>query len=70
MEGYGLTEAGPVTHSNPLYGLRKVGSIGVPLPNTEAKIVDLVTGDSLPCGQIGEMVVKGTAGDARLLGRA
>lgn len=59
VEGYGLTEAGPVTHSNPLYGLRKVGSIGVPLPNTDAKIVDLLTGDDLPTGQIGEMVVKG-----------
>ncbi|MCY3797317.1 MAG: alpha/beta fold hydrolase [Chloroflexi bacterium] len=59
VEGYGLTEAGPVTHSNPLYGLRKVGSIGVPLPNTDAKIVDLLTGEDMPNGQIGEMVVKG-----------
>ena len=59
VEGYGLTEAGPVTHSNPLYGLRKVGSIGVPLPNTDAKIVDLLTSEDLPSGQIGEMVVKG-----------
>jgi long-chain acyl-CoA synthetase len=41
VEGYGLTEASPVTHANPLYGVRKVGSIGVPIPNTEAKIVDL-----------------------------
>lgn len=59
VEGYGLTEAGPVTHSNPLYGLRKVGSIGVPLPNTDAKIVDLLTGERLAIGQIGEMAVKG-----------
>ncbi len=59
VEGYGLTEAGPVTHSNPLYGLRKVGSIGVPLPNTDARIVDLVTREDLPSGQIGEMAVKG-----------
>ena len=59
VEGYGLTEAGPVTHSNPLYGLRKVGSIGVPLPNTDAKIVDLITGADLPSGQVGEMAVKG-----------
>ncbi len=59
VEGYGLTEAGPVTHSNPLYGLRKVGSIGIPLPNTDAKIVDLMTGEDLPAGQIGEMAVKG-----------
>ena len=59
VEGYGLTEAGPVTHSNPLYGLRKVGSIGVPLPNTDAKIVDLISGTELQTGQIGELVVRG-----------
>ncbi len=59
VEGYGLTEASPVTHANPLYGVRKVGSIGVPVPNTDAKIVDLATGADLPPGQIGELVVKG-----------
>ena len=59
VEGYGLTEAAPVTHANPLYGVRKVGSIGVPLPNTDAKIIDLATGNDLPPGEIGELVVKG-----------
>ncbi len=59
VEGYGLTEASPVTHANPLYGLRKPGSIGVPVPNTEAKIVDMLTGVDLPQGQIGELVVRG-----------
>lgn len=59
VEGYGLTEASPVTHANPLYGVRKPGSIGVPLPNTEAKIVDLITGAELPSGQIGELAVRG-----------
>jgi len=59
VEGYGLTEASPVTHANPLYGVRKVGSIGVPIPNTEAKIVDLVTGQDLVAGQVGELLVKG-----------
>lgn len=59
VEGYGLTEASPVTHSNPLYGLRKVGSIGIPIPNTDAKIVDLVTREDLPAGQIGELIVRG-----------
>ena len=59
VEGYGLTEAAPVTHSNPLFGLRKVGSIGIPLPNTDAKIVDLLTREDLPAGEIGEMAVKG-----------
>jgi long-chain acyl-CoA synthetase len=59
VEGYGLTEASPVTHANPLDGVRKVGSIGIPLPNTDAKIVDLLTGKDLPPGQVGELVVKG-----------
>lgn len=59
VEGYGLTESSPVTHANPLYGVRKVGSIGVPLPNTDAKIVDLATGEDLSIGQIGELVVRG-----------
>lgn len=59
VEGYGLTEASPITHANPLYGTRKVGYIGVPLPNTEAEIVDLTTGEPLPVGQIGELRVRG-----------
>ena len=59
VEGYGLTEAGPVTHANPLGGQRRSGSIGVPVPNTEAKIVDLDTGDELPPGQVGELYVRG-----------
>lgn len=58
VEGYGLTEASPVTHANPLYGMRKEG-IGIPLPDTDAKIVDLETGEDLPSGGIGELVVKG-----------
>jgi long-chain acyl-CoA synthetase len=59
VEGYGLTECSPITHANPLYGVRKVGSIGVPIPNTDARIVDLVTGEELPPGQVGELVIKG-----------
>ncbi|MSP13881.1 MAG: alpha/beta fold hydrolase [Chloroflexi bacterium] len=59
VEGYGLTEAAPVTHANPLYGVRKVGSIGIPIPNTEARIIDLVTREELPPGHIGELAVKG-----------
>jgi long-chain acyl-CoA synthetase len=59
VEGYGLTEASPVTHANPLEGVRKAGSIGIPIPNTDAKIVDLVTGEDLPVGQVGELLVKG-----------
>jgi long-chain acyl-CoA synthetase len=59
VEGYGLTEASPVTHINPMVGTRKSGSIGVPIPNTDAKIVDLITGEDLPPGGVGELVIKG-----------
>jgi long-chain acyl-CoA synthetase len=59
VEGYGLTEASPVTHVNPIYGQRKTGAIGIPLPDTDAKIVDLHTGEDAPIGTIGELVVRG-----------
>ncbi len=59
VEGYGLTEATTVTHSNPLGGRRKIGSIGLPLPSTEAKIVDVLTGRALPAGQLGELAIRG-----------
>ncbi len=59
VEGYGLTEASPVTHANPFNGLRKAGSIGIPFPNTEAKIVDLATGKDCPPRRIGELAVRG-----------
>jgi long-chain acyl-CoA synthetase len=60
VEGYGLTEASPVTHANPLVENRKVGTIGIPLPSTEAKIVDLKKRDKeVGTGQIGELAVRG-----------
>lgn len=60
VEGYGLTEASPVLHANPIYGSRKVGSIGLPLPDVEARIVDVETGlRDLPIGEAGELVVRG-----------
>ena len=60
VEGYGLTETSPVTHTNPLFGTRKVGSIGVPISDTDAKIVDLETGiRDLPPGEVGEIVIRG-----------
>jgi long-chain acyl-CoA synthetase len=60
-EGYGLTEASPVTHCSPVDKvLLRVGSIGLPLPDTEARIVDLETGTKyLSTDAIGELVVKG-----------
>ncbi len=60
VEGYGLTEAAPATHANPLSGLRKVGSIGIPLPSTEARIVNLRRSRQVvPAGQVGELAVRG-----------
>ncbi len=58
VEGYGLTEASPVTHCNPLYGERRLGSVGLPLPGVEAKVVD-EEGHEVPLGEVGELIVKG-----------
>jgi long-chain acyl-CoA synthetase len=59
-EGFGLTETSPITHVNPLYGLRKPGSIGIPLPSTDMKIVDAETGTrELGLGQEGELCIRG-----------
>jgi long-chain acyl-CoA synthetase len=63
VEGYGLTESSPVTHCNPFDPtLRtvKMGSIGVPWPDTDCKIVDVETGNAeLPPGKVGEILIKG-----------
>jgi len=60
IEGFGLTEASPITHLNPLRGKRKAGSIGVPFPDTDACIVDMELGSVLlPPGKVGEMIIKG-----------
>jgi len=60
VEGYGLSEAAPVTHANPIGGARKVGSIGLPFPSTEARVVDPADGEAeLPVGEVGELLVRG-----------
>jgi long-chain acyl-CoA synthetase len=60
VEGYGLTECSPVTHANPLVGERKEGSIGLPLPDTDVKLVDLDEPDrEVARGERGEMCIKG-----------
>lgn len=60
VEGYGLSEASPVTHVNPIDGARRSGFIGLPLPDTDARIVDLETGTrELPYGETGELIVRG-----------
>jgi long-chain acyl-CoA synthetase len=60
VEGFGLTETTPVTHINPFGGVRKVGSIGVPISDTECRIVSLDDGvTDMPVGEPGELIIKG-----------
>lgn len=59
-EGYGLSEASPVTHFNPTFAERRPGSIGVPIPSTDAKIVDVETGENeVSVGEPGELIISG-----------
>ncbi len=58
IEGFGLTEASPVTHCNPLHIAAPLGSIGLPLPSTESKVVD-PDGNELSPGEVGELIVRG-----------
>ena len=61
FEGYGLSEASPVTHNNPPFlGEGREGSIGIPIPSTDARIVDVETGETeMPVGESGELIIKG-----------
>jgi long-chain acyl-CoA synthetase len=60
VEGYGLSEASPVTHANPIFGDSRLGTIGLPYPDTEIKIVDPESGDRvLGIGEVGELCVRG-----------
>ena len=59
VEGYGLTETSPVTHGNFMWEKRVKGSIGVPWPDTDRQLYSFETGEALPPGEIGEIVVKG-----------
>lgn len=59
-EGYGLSEAGPTTHCNPIQGEHPCGSMGLPFPDTDARIVDVETGlRDVPIGEAGELIVRG-----------
>lgn len=61
VEGFGMTEASPVTHCNPVFGERRAGSIGIPIPDTEAKVINLDTGQEIEPGsdETGELCVRG-----------
>jgi long-chain acyl-CoA synthetase len=60
VEGYGLTETSPVTHVNPPEGSPKTGSMGLPIADTEARIMDLETGTrEMSVGEIGEIAIRG-----------
>jgi long-chain acyl-CoA synthetase len=59
LELYGMTETSPVSTMNPMKGQRKLGTIGMPFLNTEAKLVDPGTGEEVPLGQAGEICIRG-----------
>jgi long-chain acyl-CoA synthetase len=60
VEGYGLSEASPVTHVNPIQGTRKPGSVGIALPDTDCRIVDSQNGtEDVAPGEVGELIVRG-----------
>ncbi|MFQ5891388.1 MAG: long-chain fatty acid--CoA ligase, partial [Candidatus Methanofastidiosia archaeon] len=60
VEGFGMSETSPVVHINPIVGKRKIGSVGMPITDTLARIVDVETGQKeMPIGESGELIVKG-----------
>ncbi len=59
VEGYGLTEASPVTHCNPIHEGRRNGTIGLPFPSTDARVVDPPSGVPAQIGEVGELEVRG-----------
>ena len=59
VEGYGLSETSPVALVNPTHGHRKSGTIGVPISDTQARVVDTETNEVLPAGEVGELVIMG-----------
>ncbi len=59
VELYGMTETSPISICNPLYGMKKIGSVGIPYPDTEFKLTDPETGETVPLGETGEICVRG-----------
>jgi long-chain acyl-CoA synthetase len=59
LEVYGMTEASPIVTMNPYLGPKKVGTVGLPMPDTELRLVDVDTGEQVPLGKPGEVIIKG-----------
>ncbi len=59
LEGYGLSEASPVTHGNPFFAERKPGTVGIAYPSTEFRIVEPKTGRDVQPGELGELIIRG-----------
>jgi len=59
LEVYGMTEASPIVTMNPYLGLKKVGTVGIPMPDTDLRLVDVDTGEQVPLGKPGEVIIKG-----------
>ncbi len=59
LEVYGMTEASPIITMNPLYGKKKIGTVGIPVSDIELRLVDVETGEQVPLGKPGEIIVKG-----------
>jgi long-chain acyl-CoA synthetase len=58
VEVYGMTETSPLATANPAFGTKKIGTVGLPLPDTEVKIIDIDTGKELGIGEPGEILIK------------
>lgn len=59
VEVYGMTETAVLATVNPAFGKKKIGSVGIPLPDTEIKLVDVETGEQVELGKPGEILIKG-----------
>ncbi|TFG23959.1 MAG: AMP-dependent synthetase, partial [Promethearchaeota archaeon] len=59
LEVYGMTETSPILTMNPYYGEKKVGTVGLPVPDTEIRLVDVETGEQVELGKPGEIICKG-----------
>ncbi|MFX1588930.1 MAG: AMP-binding protein [Promethearchaeota archaeon] len=59
MEVYGMTETSPILTANPYYGKKKIGTVGLPVPDTELRLVDVETGEQVELGEPGEIICRG-----------